>query len=653
MPGTILSLNCYTELDLESLMKVRRTSALKPQIKVLAVFLLVCGLAAWTPTVDAQAYKPGPVFYTSTGQTLTFQYDASIADKEIQTGNTILNQYVPELFRVFWEPKANRVVKVHQDSTSCDGGSACAGGTDVWIGYYPWSLEWASTWVHELAHTLQFSGPVLALSRQDLELFYTESTAGAIEFILAPENSSTSTEDHAFWIPDWGVAEAVYGYSWQAQGDRPHLYANIWIGLYRADHNVFRNVNAQMDHLAEEGLSIADVASFRELIQESTSATVLDGLPIKQWLAVGGMLARSEVGNAPITHFNVLRYDQWGPGSELYISFEAVAIDRTIQLNASQTTATIYDTITRTRIAQVTSEYTCCGEQRTLLYVKANLDQSPAAVRVDLHIVGDNFIDNRSILLPLFSYPPGNFILIATHDQWIDPVNATAHVAGMEQEVLNGILAFDSNASMVDIALAGAPDSHVENFLPRSYKVMVIGLDHAALELMTDSMMVTYFEWVKVPSAVWITTNCTVYSFQFDSIRRLLNFTLGGSSGTIGYVSVTFRTDLIDGTPIVLIDNGSTPPMTLWITSNSSHHTISFTYPHSDHRIVIGGSNTIPEFGNMVLQFILPLLIVVCAIVMRRLPRRLRTPDQLLQPKASVPCVIAITKRRVTSRYIA
>ena len=566
-------------------------------MKAFIVLLLVSELAARVPLADAQAYKPGPVFYTSTRHAFAIQYDASIPDKEIQIGNAILNRYVPELFKAFWEPTADRVLRVHQDSTPCNGAGACADGTDLWIGYNPWIPESASIWVHELAHTLQFSGPVFAL-RQDVGLFYVEPTAGAISFILAPEYSEVSS-DYASWIPDWGVAEAIYSYE-ESRGGRSHFHGSIWVGLYRADRDVFRNINARLSQLAEEGLSIGDVASFRELIRESVSVNVLDGLPIRQWLAVEGMLARTEVGNRPITHFDLLWYNEWGfgGGPTVYFSLEAVAIDRTIRLNASRTIATVYDAITRARIPQVTYKLADGGR----MDIETNLDRSPPAVRVDLHIVGDDFVDDRSILLPLFPSSPRDFVLVSTPDQWIEPVSTTANVAGTEQEVSNGILAFDSDAPMVDIAFAGVPGSYVENFLPgrgfgMAHKVMVIGADHAALQLMTDSTMPTYWE-TGVPSAASITTNSTVYSFQLDSMRRLLNFTLGGPSGPIGYVSIMFRTDLIDGAPIVLIDGGSVPALTARITSNSSYHTVSFTYPHGDHTILIAGSNTILTTGT-------------------------------------------------------
>jgi hypothetical protein len=71
---------------------------------------------------------------------------------------------------------------------------------------------------------------------------------------------------------------------------------------------------------------------------------------------------------------------------------------------------------------------------------------------------------------------------------------------------------------------------------------------------------------------------------------------------------------LLDGSPVVFVDNIE---VSRRIAENSTHYTIGFDYPLSQHVVSIGGSNTIPEFPS-------PPMLVVAFIFVTAILTRLR-----------------------------
>jgi hypothetical protein len=113
--------------------------------------------------------------------------------------------------------------------------------------------------------------------------------------------------------------------------------------------------------------------------------------------------------------------------------------------------------------------------------------------------------------------------------------------------------------------------------------------------------------------AAAVNTNATVADLSFDSDRRLLNFTISGPYATVGSFAVLIPKALLDGMPLVFVDNAEVA--CTW-TENGTHYTINFSYPLSQHTVTIGGSNTIPEFWSG------PLLIAISTLVTAILGRR-------------------------------
>jgi hypothetical protein len=455
-------------------------------------------------------FSPGPVFQLSNGYIFATQYDNSIALSDIQTANSILNQYLPRLFDLFWTPTKDLTVTLHQDASACGRSSACATGTDVRIDPKLWHD--AGTWIHEFTHTLQFSGPALAL-QGDASLFYVEATAFDTAAILTP-GSSPVAHDYALWISDWGVGEAASYYNYAASGET-HVGGQIWIGLCRADNMVFRNLNSRLNQLATNGQMITDIASLRELIRESIAPSTLDGLPIRQWLAVEGLLARSEVGNNVMTHFGLLYYvkgqSTGAIGSSVDVVVDEVSTTGFIPLNSSLSRATVYNAVTRTRIADVSGNYIIGGGQNEVEF-RLDLDYEVAAVRVDVYLKGTNLVQfaDRTVLLPLYCNPifqpkacqnaPSNFILITTPDNWLQSRSWTAVIGGKTYPIISGIVAFDLASPTADVSLP-VPPYMILNFvstneLTSSSKVMILGLNYTALQIMRDSDQIITPEFV-------------------------------------------------------------------------------------------------------------------------------------------------------------
>ncbi|MGA2460703.1 MAG: PEF-CTERM sorting domain-containing protein [Candidatus Bathyarchaeia archaeon] len=144
--------------------------------------------------------------------------------------------------------------------------------------------------------------------------------------------------------------------------------------------------------------------------------------------------------------------------------------------------------------------------------------------------------------------------------------------------------------------------------------LIVTAATTASLEISTS----TTSGQVPLSTFLQIQSNSTITNLVFDSGRQLINFTASGPSGTVGFASVIFAKTLINGpVPIVLIDNGQTPYLALSLTSNSTHFTLTFTYPHSTHQITIGGYNLIPEFPTDLALLVVTILGTTLVIARR------------------------------------
>jgi hypothetical protein len=89
----------------------------------------------------------------------------------------------------------------------------------------------------------------------------------------------------------------------------------------------------------------------------------------------------------------------------------------------------------------------------------------------------------------------------------------------------------------------------------------------------------------------------------------ILNFTVSGPQGTYGFFDATVVKSLLSGQPVVLIDGVQASAA---VSGDMNFWYIHVTYPHSQHHVTIGGSNTVPEFPYVpLLAFVLVLAVVI------------------------------------------
>jgi len=118
----------------------------------------------------------------------------------------------------------------------------------------------------------------------------------------------------------------------------------------------------------------------------------------------------------------------------------------------------------------------------------------------------------------------------------------------------------------------------------------------------------------------------TAWNLRFDVERRLFNFTtaeIPHSTDGVAELVVLIHKRLLDGSPIVFVDNAMVPST---FAQNATHYFVRFSYTLTGevtHEVTVGGSNTIPENTSP----LVPLLITVAFLYLflRRKPEAKKT----------------------------
>lgn len=105
-----------------------------------------------------------------------------------------------------------------------------------------------------------------------------------------------------------------------------------------------------------------------------------------------------------------------------------------------------------------------------------------------------------------------------------------------------------------------------------------------------------------------VVSNSSVSNLVFDSARGFLNFTVSGPSGSYGFFNATIAKSLLSGQPIVFIDGVQSPAS---VSQDANFWYVRVTYMHSEHHVVIGGSNVIPEFPSAAALLVLLMLVML------------------------------------------
>jgi hypothetical protein len=111
-----------------------------------------------------------------------------------------------------------------------------------------------------------------------------------------------------------------------------------------------------------------------------------------------------------------------------------------------------------------------------------------------------------------------------------------------------------------------------------------------------------------------VVSNSSVSDLVFNSVRGLLNFTVSGPPGTIGFINVKIARSLLSGEPVVLVDGVQQQAV---VTGDPDFWYVYSSYYQSSHHITIGGSGTVPEFDH-VFQALLVIVMSLTLILVRR-----------------------------------
>jgi hypothetical protein len=120
-----------------------------------------------------------------------------------------------------------------------------------------------------------------------------------------------------------------------------------------------------------------------------------------------------------------------------------------------------------------------------------------------------------------------------------------------------------------------------------------------------------------------VLTNSTVTDFVFNPDAMQVSFNVSGPSGTTGFCNVTVPRDLLNANATtdwtVILDGNSLTPNEFSITESDQYVFIYLNYTHSDHQVIIRGTQVLSEFQPSVLPIIFAtLLALISAAAIKR-----------------------------------
>ncbi len=122
-----------------------------------------------------------------------------------------------------------------------------------------------------------------------------------------------------------------------------------------------------------------------------------------------------------------------------------------------------------------------------------------------------------------------------------------------------------------------------------------------------------------------LTSNSTVTALFFNSTSQTISFSVNGTSGTTGYVSIYLPKSLVaDASALkVYLDN---EPLTFTASSQGEATLVTFTYHHSTHQVAIQVNSASAASGIDAIQALIigavtaavVVIVVVCLVVLRK-----------------------------------
>gem|GEM_PF-359337 len=158
-----------------------------------------------------------------------------------------------------------------------------------------------------------------------------------------------------------------------------------------------------------------------------------------------------------------------------------------------------------------------------------------------------------------------------------------------------------------------------ENLLVRTGPRISDGLETIASIISSQLFMGP----IQYNSSIAVTSNSTIFGIIYDDTRSLLNFTVIGNTGSAANIGVNIEKRLLKGRPIVMVDGVE---ITTSVSESQNSYSVQFVTILSTHQVVVGGSQTIPEFGqqNISATLVLTLMVVLSIMIFNRTKRGLK-----------------------------
>ncbi len=170
-----------------------------------------------------------------------------------------------------------------------------------------------------------------------------------------------------------------------------------------------------------------------------------------------------------------------------------------------------------------------------------------------------------------------------------------------------------------------------ENLIVRTGPRIIEGLENLASIIHPELFIGT----ISYNSSISVTSNATVFAVIYDNSRSLLNFTVIGRGGGAS-IRVNIEKRLLKGTPVVLVDGVE---KSVSVSESQEAYMIDFSSGLSTRQVVVGGTQTIPEFEGRGVWIAVVLALFVATLVTARRNRSnayLKTVKHSTFPSARV-----------------
>ncbi len=124
--------------------------------------------------------------------------------------------------------------------------------------------------------------------------------------------------------------------------------------------------------------------------------------------------------------------------------------------------------------------------------------------------------------------------------------------------------------------------------------------------------------WDETVYRVDVVSNSTISNFSFDIDNKCIIFNVSGADGTAGFCRVAIPKSLLwaDDRWIILVDDQIVTDYNRFEDENFTY--LYFTYNHSTHRVIVQGTNVIPEYPSSIALPLLMLTLLVKTILLKR-----------------------------------